>query len=79
VYLNSKEEQADIPALNFGVDQADLLRRITEAHHRHNRILALVSVRRVGLRYRLNHCFVEKCGKCVQSHRHEMKDLGGEK
>lgn len=49
-----------------------------EANQKNNKILAIVSVRRLGLRYRLNHIFVQKCNNCLSTHKHDFKDYSDE-
>lgn len=38
-------------------------------------ILAVVSVRRLGLRFKFNHTFLEYCSNCKATHQHEMREL----
>ena len=44
-----------------------LIKSIREAHTKGNRIIAVISVRRLGLRYKFNHAFVSYCFNCKSS------------
>lgn len=45
------------------------------ANNHNNNIVALMSVRRHGLRYKISHAFVEYCPCNKTSHNHHLKDL----
>lgn len=42
---------------------------------RGNRILGIISVRRMGLRFRFNHAFVEYFGKGKSGEQHDLREL----
>jgi hypothetical protein len=73
VYANTHSEQIEIPDATFGINQDDLIRRISAAKENSKRVIGLISAKRFGLRYRLNHYFVEFCTCSKSSHEHSMK------
>ena len=64
--------------MNFGVNIQRLISSIRDAHQRGNRTIGLISVKRIGLRYKFNHAFIDYCGHCKPIHEHEMRDIAQE-
>ena len=78
VYLNSKQEQIEIPATNFGIDVPHLIKSIRLAREKGQQIIGVISVKRLGLRYKFNHAFVCYCSSCKPGHQHQLRDIGVE-
>ena len=61
--------------MNFGIDIERLISSIRDNHQRGNRTIGLISVKRMGLRYKFNHAFIGYCGSCKPIHQHELRDI----
>ena len=61
--------------MNFGIDMEQLLQLLEQTKQKGTRVLGLVSIKRLGLRYRFNHCFVEYCSNCKSTHDHDLREI----
>lgn len=73
VYLHCNEKETAY--VKFGVNEEQLHRRMAEAMANSRKILALITVQRLGLRYKASHFFVEYCPCLRPSHSHDLRDL----
>jgi hypothetical protein len=72
IYLNANEEQMSIPNINLHSLKEELVSRMVEAQLGGRGIVAVLSARRMGLRFKLFHTFVEYCSCKKPSHAHSL-------
>lgn len=76
LYLNANEHQLSVPNINLRALRETLVGRMVEAQMGSRAVIAVLSARRTGLRYKLVHSFAEWCPCGRSSHGHELGALG---
>lgn len=75
VYVNCKDEQMSIPSINFGIDEEEMQRNIKTAKENNKQLLIIISVKRIGLRFKINHAFTQYCSCGRSAHNHDLKEI----
>lgn len=64
-----------IPSVNFGIDIEALAKNLEQTSMRGLKLVGVISIRRMGLRFKLNHTFIQYSPKHKNGEEKDLRDI----